>query len=81
MFNVHRLTACIGGQIVTSTVDHSDQKSLATVPVDAQNTNEKDLKYAFLSVLFIVCCRLSVLAEIKRQRYFCLSVWLLKPFS
>ena len=54
------------------------QKSLATVPVDAQNTNEKD---SFLSVLFIVFCRLCALADKNEKRYCCLSVWLLKEFS
>ena len=59
----------------------TDSKSLATVPVDAQNTNEKDLKYSFHSVLYIVFCRVSALAEKNEQRYCCLSVWLLKLFS
>ena len=59
----------------------TDSKSLATVPVDAQNTNEKDLKYTFLSVLFIVFCRLCALAEKYEQRYYCLSVWVLKRLT
>ena len=51
-------------------------KSLEIGPVDLQNTHEKDLKYLFLLVLFLVFYRLCALAETKNeQRYCCQSVW------
>ena len=46
-------------------------ESLEIGPVDLQNTHEKDLKYLFLLVLFLVFYRLCALAE----KYCCQSVW------
>ena len=45
-------------------------ESLEIGPVDLQNTHEKDLKYLFLLVLFLVFYRLCALAE----KYCCQSV-------
>lgn len=43
-------------------------KSLEIGPVDLQNTQEKDLKYLFLLVLFLVFYRLCALAEKKMSK-------------